>query len=192
MNRVTFNERLVDALLYQLSAAEIHDYLDYYDQQIQQLMENGWSEKRAVASLGDPQMIAYQILHPEAPPKRKKSFWLILLLVVTSPFWGSGLLGILAIALAFYICIWCIPLVGATLAAGGIIGGGAAVLLSPFLIIDFWGRGLIQLGSGFLLIGAGLIAALLTYYLSKGLWLAQRRLVTFWKQQRLAKKAVFT
>lgn len=193
VNHVAFNKVLADALLYQLSAAEIHDYLDYYDHRIEALIDAGWSEKRAVAKQGDPRLIAQQILNPQLAlrPKKKRKFLRLLLLIITAPIWGSCLLGIISVALACYLMIWCIPFIGACVTLAGILGGGVAVVFSPFLIVDFWGRGLIQLGVGLLMIGVGLIAACLTYYSVKYLLMAQRFIFIQIKHRHLAKKAVF-
>ncbi|MDT2680346.1 HAAS signaling domain-containing protein [Enterococcus gallinarum] len=52
MDRITFIKSLAAELAYKTKPSEIHHLIDYYDEMIQDLMEEGLSEVEAVARLG--------------------------------------------------------------------------------------------------------------------------------------------
>lgn len=137
MNKVAFTDELYH-LLKPLPKAERQQYIDYYEEMIDDRMEDGLSEEEAVAALGSAADIATQILG-EVPqmPARKIRIWEIVLIVLGSPIWLTLLLSIATVVLCIvasivtvYLLIWaCI----ATLYCGvlallagafaGIVGG---------------------------------------------------------------------
>ncbi|OJG36015.1 hypothetical protein RV00_GL002159 [Enterococcus devriesei] len=132
------------------------------------LMEDGYSEKQAVAKLGDPKQLAYEaagIPTEVRVPRRLNWLWIILL-IIGFPLWGSLALAAFLILFSIDLLIWCIPFTGACLAAGTIIGGVAAALTSPFVLFDSVFMGVTQLGVGMLLFGGGLLCMWLTYKFS--------------------------
>ena len=83
------------AALHSLPREERYRTLGYYDELIDDRMEDGQSEEDAVASLGEPQQVAREILGEEEPApstSRGRKVWLIVLLVLGFPLWGSLLL----------------------------------------------------------------------------------------------------
>lgn len=94
---------------------DIDKSIGFYDEMIQDRMEDGLTEEKAVEALGSMEEIAAQILTEISLPKnqnseRKKSkqfkAWEIVLIFLGFPIWIPLLLAALAIILSFYICIW--------------------------------------------------------------------------------------
>lgn len=168
MNRVEFIKELSNYLAYEVRPSEVHRLIEYYDEMILDLMEDGYSEKQAVAKLGDPKQLAYEaagIPTEVRVPRRLNWLWIILL-IIGFPLWGSLALAAFLILFSIDLLIWCIPFTGACLAAGTIIGGVAAALTSPFVLFDSVFMGFTQLGVGMLLFGGGLLCMWLTYKFS--------------------------
>ncbi|MBU5365889.1 DUF1700 domain-containing protein [Enterococcus devriesei] len=168
MNRVEFIKELSNYLAYEVRPSEVHRLIEYYDEMILDLMEDGYSEKQAVAKLGDPKQLAYEaagIPTEVRVPRRLNWLWIILL-IIGFPLWGSLALAAFLILFSIDLLIWCIPFTGACLAAGTIIGGVAAALTSPFVLFDSVFMRVTQLGVGMLLFGGGLLCMWLTYKFS--------------------------
>lgn len=142
-------------------------WLEYYTEMLDDRIEEGMSEKEAVASLGDPKDIAKEILGQTSfakliknkiKPKRKLRVWEIVLICVGAPIWIPLVVSVLAVffsALAAlfsgFVALWAVEL---ALAANGLASVVCGVL---FLIIG----GTYQ---GFLLLGGGLVCAGLAYF----------------------------
>ncbi|WP_227655713.1 HAAS signaling domain-containing protein [Enterococcus avium] len=47
-------------LAYEVRPSEVHRLIEYYDEMILDLMEDGYSERAAVKKLGDPKQLAYE------------------------------------------------------------------------------------------------------------------------------------
>lgn len=123
-----------------LPPRDVEERLGFYSEMIDDRMEEGLSEEAAVAALGEPQELAWQIQatasNPEAEPepeaeaerepivtsaKRQRKPWEILLLALGSPLWISLLLAavaivfalvvsVLAIVLSLYVSLWAVVL----------------------------------------------------------------------------------
>ena len=79
----------LSAALHGLPREERYRTLSYYDELIDDRVEDGQSEEEAVESLGSPEQIAREILGEEEPPVSTgtgRKVWLIILLVLVSPF----------------------------------------------------------------------------------------------------------
>lgn len=132
-------------------------YLDDYREIICDRMEDGMTEQEAVASLGDPALIAQQILN-ETPlstlvkarlsPERKLKGWEIALLILGFPLWFPLLIAGAAIIFSLYVTVWSI--------LGSLVSACAALLLaSPVLIVC----GIVQLAHGFTAYGLTALGA---------------------------------
>ncbi|OJG46084.1 hypothetical protein RV04_GL001250 [Enterococcus hermanniensis] len=155
-------------LAYEVRPSEVHRLIEYYDEMILDLMEDGYSEQAAVAKLGNPKELALEaagIPQEVKVPKRLHWLWIILL-ILGFPLWGSIALAIFLLLLSLDLLIWCLPFTGACLAAGTLIGGAIAAFTSPFVLFDSMFMGLTQLGMGMLLFGFGLLCMWVTYKFS--------------------------
>ena len=134
MNRQDFLTALSNALQ-GLPQSDIEKSLEYYSEIIYDQMEDGQTEEAAVASLGNPDDIAKQILMDTTLPKLVKAkvkptrtlrMWEIMLLVFGSPIWASLLLAGIILLLALYITVWSVIIslyaVSLSFAAGTLTG----------------------------------------------------------------------
>ena len=108
----------LDALKQKLSGLplqEVEERLAFYNEMIDDRMEEGFSEEQAVSDMGLVDDIAEQIIadipfskiaKERIKPKRKMKAWEIVLLSLGSPLWLA--LGIIAFAviLALYVVLW--------------------------------------------------------------------------------------
>jgi uncharacterized membrane protein len=171
MRKQEFIDRLRENLS-GLPTAETEERLDFYEEMIEDRMEEGISEEEAVAAIGSPDKIAAQIIE-EIPlkkivkekikPKRKLKAWEIVLLAVGSPIWVSLLIIVpFAVGISLYASLWSV--IGslwavfvsvAASAFGGTVGGIGLIFLS-------------HVPSGLVLISAGLFCAGLSVFLFCG------------------------
>ena len=180
MDKHTFLAQLRNALS-ALPQQEAEERISFYNEMIDDFMEEGLSEEEAVSRIGSAESISAQILGEassakETKQKRKFKAWEIVLLIVGSPLWFS--LGIAAVSIAFslYVSVWAVivslwAVFGALAASGfGCVIGGAILALNG------------QSWQGVSLIGAGLVCAGLSVFffygckaITKGtVWLTKR------------------
>ena len=161
----------LNRLLKSLGKSEREKSLSYYNEIIDDYMEDGYTEEEAVGQIGSPGQIAQEILEEQqtqmkTPMSRGMKGLIAVLLVLGFPLWGSLVLAGLLV-LSAYIVIWCIPIcTGAVSVAGLILSvvsmGGAAVI-----IFQNSAAGVIQLGVGMSSAGIFILAGLLTWILGK-------------------------
>lgn len=102
---------------------EIERSMEYYDEMIDERMEEGMSEHDAIAALGSVDDIAAQILadiplsrlvRAKVKPRRSLRAWEIVLLAVGAPVWFPVLLALaitaFAVVLSLYAVLWALVL----------------------------------------------------------------------------------
>ena len=115
----------------------------FYDEMIDDRIEEGADEEAAVAGIGTADEVVAQILsdYPLAKivkekvtPKRRLKAWEIVLLILGSPIWLSLLIAALAVVLSLYISVWAVLIalwaVSAALGLCSLIVTVAAAVLS--------------------------------------------------------------
>lgn len=123
-----------------LPQSDMEERLTFYNEMIDDLMEEGLSEQEAVAQIGNVDEIVSQILQDtplstlvkeRIKPKQRMKPWQIVLLAVGSPLWVSLLMAAFAVAISLYavlwvlvICLWAVFAAVAACALGGMVGGG--------------------------------------------------------------------
>lgn len=190
MDRIDFIEVLADELSYRVKPSEIHQLINYYDEMIDDLMEEGYSEQDAVAKLGDPKKLAQEaagIQEIEIEVPRRFNPLVILLLILGFPLWGSLAFAFLMVLLSFYIVLWCVPFTTGTFGFGMAFGGLVATFFSPFMMMDTFFQGVTQLGVGMLCFGIGLISLVFTCSIS-GFFLKATRSLTIWTKNLIFKR----
>ncbi len=164
--------------LSQLPKDEVDKQLAYYAELIDDMMEDGILEERAVEKLGDVSKIAETVLHETPLPMLMKSRmragggWTALrvtLLVLGAPVWLPVLLALFAVLLAVYLVIWSITVVlfAAVLAvalAGLLLIVGAFMNIGGLLPVD-----LLIFGAGVALAGISILAFFGALAAAKGL-----------------------
>lgn len=149
----------------------------YYEELIEDRMEDGMTEEEAVRGIGNPKQLAKEVIeengaelwekieNPNHSLGTKIGIWAVILL--GSPIWASVLLAIILCILSGYLVIWTVPLIGAsfTLAFGVI--GVYGVISFPFALFDGVGIGIVHLGTAMLGFGLMLIFARSALWISK-------------------------
>lgn len=169
----------LDKSLAQLTEQERKKQLDYYDELLDDMIEDGMEETAAVEKLGDPSAIA-QTIYQELPlPVLVKSRvrpgggWTalsIILLVLGSPIWVPLALSLATVVLTVYLVIWTIivtlfvvvlsiAVAGLALLIGSI--GCIGTLSAPLILMAFAG--------GVILMAISLAACIGALYAAKGL-----------------------
>lgn len=168
MQRVEFIKELSNYLAYEVRPSEVQRLIEYYDEMIMDLIEDGYTEEEAVAKMGDPKALAYEAagIPEEIKVPRRFSPLILLLLILGFPLWGSLAIAAFCVVLSFYIVIWCIPFTFACLGGGLLVGGLIATLTSPLAIMNVFFIGVTQLGVGMLLFGIGMFFLWATYKFS--------------------------
>ena len=98
---------------------EVERSMEYYDEMINEHMEEGMSEAEAIATLGSVDEIAAQILadiplsrivRAKIKPKRSLRAWEIILLILGFPLWFTLLLAVFSVVFAVFIFFWAVIL----------------------------------------------------------------------------------
>ena len=176
-----------------LPQEELERTLNYYDEMIDDHVEEGMTEAEAVESLGSMEEIVAQILgetslfkllHEKVKPKRTLRAWEIVLIVLGFPLWFPLLVAVAAVFFSLYAVIWSLVIslyaVNVALAAAGVCGvvGGVAYLFGGLSV------------TGVLAIGGGLASAGLFILLIFGCRLATTGAVRLGKCLLLGTKAL--
>lgn len=179
MSKTEFLTRL-EKLLKGLSRKERETHLSYYQEMIEDAMEDGCTEEEAVARIGNPGAVAEQILSEQETPAKSVStgqkILITLLLILGSPLWGSLVLAVAALALGLalaaammvlcaYIVIWCVPLTTGAVSLSALL---LAVVSTVGAFPVFFGNaalGVLQFGVGILSAGVFILAGWLTLLL---------------------------
>ncbi len=172
MNKMQFLQAVREKTV-KLPLSEVNRLLEYYNEMIDEAMEEGISEEEAIARLGTWEEICAQIEDfataepmqedsvseeaqmPEQKPKKRISLpmWAIVLLILTSPVWGAI---VLALGIAVFAVIVALVVTGGalvislfavvlSLAVVGVVGIPAAVVL---FFTGSIATGLLSLGGG--------------------------------------------
>lgn len=163
MKRSEFLNKL-KAQLWALPEVDRQCSLDYYNEMIDDRMEDGLSEEEAVAAVGDLNEIVKQILteSPRSPVTVKKEqkqqkqhgleTWMIVLLVLGAPLWIPLLASAAGTVISIYVSLWsvvialyAITFALAIAALGCIVGSFFMIGRVPEIIVA-WGAALLCAG----------------------------------------------
>lgn len=172
MNKVEFLEEL-RARLAGLPSEDVRQSCDYYEEMLNDRIEDGMSEDEAVGQVGTPAQAAESVL-AEIPlsklikarirPQKKLSTMAAVLLAVGSIVWIPLLISAVAVAVSVYVSLGAVLIslwaIGAAL-CGCALGGVFAFFLFTFTGNAFTGVGLFACG----LVCAGL--CILMWYVCK-------------------------
>lgn len=167
-----------------LPSAEIAARVAFFDEMIDDRIEEGLLEEEAVAALGTPEEVAAQIvkemplgtlIKEKIKPRRRLEAWEIVLLVVGAPLWISLLVSLISGIVSLYASLWsgiaslwCA--FGATIASA--VGGVLTSL--PLFFEGYPAKGLLLLGTGLAAAGFSVLLYHAALFLTKGLvWLTK-------------------
>ena len=182
MNRYEFLYALREKL-FQLPESEIQAHLSYYEEMIDDRMEDGMTEEEAVASLEEVSVIAERILQ-ETPittlvktkvkPKKGWTPTAIVLAVIGSPIWLSILIVLAAVVISVVVTLWSVVIAIGTAAVGIIITGLLLIAASPFMLNPGFTSTLLCIAGGLCAVGVAILLFVGTKYLAKGIiWLCK-------------------
>lgn len=93
---------------------EVEERIRFYEEMIDDRMEDGLTEEEAVASLGSLEEVIAKMAAEMPPLKKKKAmrlrWWEILLLVLGFPLWFPLLIAAASVLFALYACLWSVIL----------------------------------------------------------------------------------
>ena len=185
MNKQEFLTRLKQELA-GLPKEDIEERLAFYEEMIDDRIEEGVSEEEAVLAMGDIEEIVSRIIadipflkiaKKRIKPDRKMQRWEIVLLILGSPIWLSLLIAAFAIVLSIYVSIWSIVIslwsVFASL-IGGVLGGiGAGIV---FMCTNNVYSGLIMIAGGLVCVGLAILMFYGCVATTKGLAIATKKI----------------
>ena len=190
MTKAEYLERL-RACLGQMPPEEKEKQLAYYEELLDDMLEDGLAEQEATAQLGAPETVAAELMAemPMAALVKSRvraggrpSALTVVLLVLGAPLWLPLLLAACTVLLSLLITLWALGLgIGVTVPAVGLgaIALGVGTLLSRAALPLLMALGAIVGGAGVLLLGALLFGAIVcaTARLSRAIWRGCKKLL---------------
>lgn len=189
MNKQEYVNRL-NELLACLPADHRLESVSFYEEMIDDRMEDGMTEEQAVAALDTPGVAAEKILGdlPAVPravvkTRRKSRALLWGAAIIGSPLWVALALAFAATVQGIYLCIWLLAACIWVIAIGGILCSPLGALLA------FWG---IEAGNAAFALwgfGGGLVGSALGVLCVRGAFAASRQLALLsrkWLQKALS------
>ncbi len=184
-----------------LPETEITKSLDYYQEMIDERIDDGLSEEEAVEAMGTAQEAADQILteiplpklvvNKVKPKKAKKGGSIVLtivLLILTCWFWLPISICLIVAFLCVYICFWVVIIALYATDFAFAVGGLGAIPLGIFFILTGHpATGVGFIGAGLLLVGAAVMLFIPFTMLAKLLVKASGKFV-LWIKKLLTKK----
>ena len=166
-----------------LPEQDVIERLNFYSEMIDDMIEEGLSEKDAVESIGFVDDIASQIISDTSnmkkdkkKSKRRLKGWEIALIIVGAPLWVPLLIALISMIFSLYSILWSVivslwsifgALAGASI--GGIICGIIFACTSRAL------AGLVIVAAGLLCAGLAIFAFFGCLYVTKGgVWLTKK------------------
>lgn len=193
MNKQEFLEQLRKGLA-GLPQEDIEDHIFFYNEMIDDRIEEGIPEELAVKEVGSVDEVIEQII-AETPltklvkekvkPKRSLQTWEIVLLIVGSPIWLSLLIAAAAVIIAVYVTLWAVivALWSVVLA----LGAAALACLAASMVLAVSGQEL----TGLAVFGAALLCAGLTIFTYFGCLAASKGIVRLTKKFAYWIKSLF-
>lgn len=197
MNKHDFLAKLRKKLS-DLPQDEVLERLNFFSEMIEDRIEEGLSEKEAVASVGRVHEIAAQILSETSgegvfrnkDEKNRVKLLEIILLVLGSPLWLSLVLAAFSIVLSLYAVLWSLVVfiwaVFVSLAASSL---GFALAGFKFIFSGFGFSGAALIGSGLILVGLSIFCYFASLYASKAVILLTKK-IFLWISKFFVKKEV--
>ena len=195
MNKTEFTEQL-RAALKGLSEEDLKKSVDYYEEMIDDRMEDGIPEEEAVNGLGSIDEIKDKILK-EIPitnivkekikPKRSLAGWEIALLVIGSPVWVPIMLSLIITGLSIYMTFWIIILslyvTDLSLFLSGILG-----IVAAFMQTNGFATGLFLSGIGITLTGVSVLLFFGFNQITKWMFILSKKFLLWLKKLFVGEK----
>ncbi|MBR4580385.1 MAG: DUF1700 domain-containing protein [Lachnospiraceae bacterium] len=184
MTKAEFIESLTQSLN-GLSEEDIKKSKDYYEEMIDDRIEDGIAEEEAVGGLGTIDEIKDQILEDvpitkivkeKMKPKRALRAWEIVLLIIGAPLWLPIVLAFIVVCLVIYLCFWIIILcLYATDLA--VFLSGILSIFGAFIQTNGFNTGLFLAGCGIALVGTAILLFFGFNQVTKGMFFISKKIV---------------
>jgi Predicted membrane protein len=184
MNKQQFFYEL-NRLLAGLPEIEKQKAFSYYEEIIEDSIEDGCSEEEAIARLGNINEIAEGLIsdfksgNPIRIGKSSHSLGAVttILLILGFPLWGSLMIALFSLVLAAIIVLFIPVIILGSIAISFFAAGVFAFVGSFVLMTQIFSMGIIQFGASLFLMGASVFAAFGLYYTTKGCVYATKKLM---------------
>ena len=158
---------------------DMEERILFYEEMIDERIEDGMPEEEAVAAVGSLDEISEQIMSEiplsklvmsKVKPKRRLHAWEIILLILGFPVWFPLLLAFFIILLSLYIVVWsgvfCVYAVNLSFAAGAAASIPCAV---QYFLSNNQAGALFMIGAGIALAGLALLLFVLSAACTRGM-----------------------
>lgn len=199
MNKTEFMTELSQRLS-GLNNEDIKKSLAYYNEIIEDCKEDGMSEEEAVASLGDIDEIATQIVMDTPITKLVKEkvkgtrtlrTWEIILIVLGSPIWLSLGIAFFAVVFSLYISIWSIVFSLFVTVFALFVSVFAFLIAAVWLLFKAaFVQSAIFFGVALVIAGVTILMYLGTYYTAKGIVILTKNIFKAIKKSFVKKEEV--
>lgn len=185
----------LETLRQTLSSLPLHELekqLNYYEEMLNDMIEDGMSEEEATSRIGDPVEVGRNILadmpnpppKPMQPPKKtsaaKSSVWIVIALILGFPIWFSVGIAALSVVIAVLASVLALLIAAVAVVIALVVGGFALIVAPFFLTVGTPAASVVLLiGTGLLMMGLGFLFVFGVYYLSKGLAFLTRKSAEF-------------
>ena len=180
MKKQEFLDKLRGSL-WAMPETDIQNSLDYYNEMIDDRMEDGLSEEEAVAAVGDLDEIVSQILsetprppqtvkpeQKQVPARENTKTWMIILLVLGFPVWGSIAVSIAAVIFSAWVSLWAVVIsLYATAFALGVSALGC--ILGSFFMVGGFAEVIVAWGAALVCAGLAILLVMLSNLAGKGM-----------------------
>ena len=199
MNKTEFMTEL-SRKLSGLSNEDIKKSLAYYNEIIEDMVEDGMSEEEAIASLGDIDEITTQIVMDTPITKLVKEkvkstrtlrAWEIILIVLGSPIWLSLGIAVFAVVFSLYISIWSIIFTLFVTAFALFVSAFAFLIAAVWLLFTkAFVQSALFFGAALVIAGVTILMYLGTYYTAKGIVILTKSIFKAIKKSFVKKEEV--
>lgn len=182
------------------SREDIASSLAYYNEMIDDRMEDGANEEEAVAAIGTPAQAAAHILEDMPLGKlvkvklagsKKLPVWAIILLIAGSPIWIALIASMFAVVISLFAAIWSVAIsLSAVWLAFAVSPLAGVFLLIVSALQGNFGGGMMLLGSGCMLGGLSIFLFKPCLLLFKGSWFVTKKLFLAIKRCFIKKEAI--
>lgn len=175
MTKSEFTDSLREQLA-NLPQDELDKAIAFFEESIDDRIEDGKTEEEAVSDLGSPEDAAAKVLH-EIPlpyvifntvkPKGRMTWWQILLVCLGFPLWLPLIAAFFILIFVFYLAVWILIFALFICVVSFFIAGIVSVISTVPYVSSIGFLGFSGLAAGLILIGIGLLLIIPSIELSK-------------------------
>ena len=189
MNKVEFFALLRQELA-GLPKEEVDERCSFYEEIINDKIDEGKTEEQAISELDSVQTIVESIANETSlvklvkdryKPKRRLNGWEVVLLILGFPLWFPLLITGFVLTVVFYTLTWLISIIAVTVEGALVVYGFGSIISYIASVIDgnanlmMLGMGIMGIGGAILFIFVNIAAFKLNILISKGLFLAIKK-----------------